>query len=60
MAEKAIKTKQKSKKNTHNNQQHRSMSLGEVGVCGGGVGYIVGHDLKNQGKNIFIHVAGGR
>ncbi len=35
------------------------MTLGEVGVCGGGVGYIVGHDLKNQGKSIFIHEAGG-
>ncbi len=47
MAKKAVKTQQKSKKNTHNNQQQRPMTLGEVGVCGVGVGFVVVHGLKN-------------
>ncbi len=34
------------------------MTLGEVGVCGVGVGFIVGHGLKNRGKNKLIHEAG--
>ncbi len=58
-AKTAVKTQQKSKKNTHNNQQHHSMTLGEVGLCGGGVGFVVGHGLENRGKNILIHEAGG-
>ena len=48
------------KKYTHNNQQHCCVTLGEFGLCGGSVGFVISHGLKNQVKNILIHEAGGR